>query len=140
MQFGAGQELAAQCPRVPHPEGWRVWSEADGPVPTGLLQRAQTMVENQGLPLGATQSFPLPGVMALIMVEPRAWGRDAQGAFTPGCFRAAGIYLPAHPPRSNESTAKSSGDRLATAVNIFTVVSLGIGIVASLVTWGKKKR
>src|SRR5689334_22404057 len=93
-QFGAGSELTAQCPRLPLPVGWRPWSEADGPIPTSLAQRAIALSADQTLPLGATESYPLPGVTALVRVEPHVWAPDPQGVLVPGCFRAAAIYLP----------------------------------------------
>ena len=70
VQFGAGSALAAQCPVVPTPDGWKPWFlDTDGPVPEALLARAVALAADQSIPLGTTESFPLPGVTTLIRVE-----------------------------------------------------------------------
>ena len=137
MQFGAGPELAAQCPRVPIPDGWRAWlSDADGPIPDALAQRAQAVANDLSVSLGSTESYPLPGVTALIRVEPRAWGRDALGNLVPGCFRAGGIFLPDGSPQVDSVTPPMS--KASKVVTALTVVSLAVGTAATLATWGKK--
>lgn len=136
MQFGAGPELAAQCSRVDMPDGWRAWTDAEGPIPDGLSKRAAALVADTNISLGATESYPLPGVTTLIRVEPRAWSRDEKGDFVQGCFRSSGIYLPDDAPEgAGKITPPSSG--LDKAVGVFTVVSLVVGTVATLATWGK---
>lgn len=134
-QFGAGSELAAQCPRVPPPNGWRPWViDADGPVPDLLASRAEAVANDASVPIGATESYPLPGVTTLIRVEPHTWGRNAQGELVQGCFRAGSIYLPGEtvaPPTNPD-------DRLSKTIGILTAVSLVVGTAATLYTWGKK--
>jgi len=135
-QFGPGSALAAQCPIAPIPNGWRAWSDADGPVPDALSARAQAVVADQAVPLGVTESYPLPGVTVLIRVEPRAWGRDAQGALVQGCFRSAGIFLPSGTSAGGGVTPPSSGgDSLSRTVGILTAVSLVVGTAATVATW-----
>jgi hypothetical protein len=137
-QFGVGPELAAQCPRVPIPDGWRAWlPDADGPVPDALAKRAQAVAGDQSVPLGATESYPLPGVTTLIRVEPRVWGRDAQGAPVEGCFRAGAIFLPSGAPIGAGVTPPSS-DNLSKTVGILTAVSLVVGTAATLAAWGRQ--
>lgn len=137
MQFGAGPELSAQCTRVLPPDGWRAWTDAEGPIPDGLSKRAAALAADTNIPLGVTESYPLPGVTTLIRVEPRAWAREASGALVPGCFRSAGIYLPDDAPEGAGVTAPTSTSKLDKAVGIFTVLSLVVGTVATLATWGK---
>lgn len=138
-QFGAGSEFVAQCPRAPTPEGWRPWTDAEGPIPTALTARAQAIANDPSISLGATESYPLPGVTTLIRVEPRVWGRDAQGTLVEGCFRAGGIFLPTSaPPAAGAATPPSSGGSLEKTIGILTVASLAVGTVATLVTWGRK--
>ncbi len=93
-QFGVGPDIAAQCPLAPTPDGWKAWGDPDGPIPDALAKRAQALVADTSIPLGTTESFPLPGVTTLIRVEPNAWSRNAQGNLVQGCFRAANVYLP----------------------------------------------
>jgi hypothetical protein len=136
-QFGAGPQLAAQCPIAPIPEGWRAWlPDADGPIPDALAKRAAALAADSGVALGATESFPLPGVTALIRVEPRVWGRDAQGGLIEGCFRAAGIFLPSGAPEGAGITPPSSSgwDK---AIAVLTVASLAVGTAATLHAWGQ---
>jgi len=136
MQFGAGPELAAQCPRVPVPDGWYAWTDASGPIPDALAQRAQALANDLSVSLGSTESYPLPGVTALIRVEPRAWGRNALGNLVTGCFRAGGIFLPSGAPQTeNVAPPMSKTSKIVTAL---TVASLAVGTAATLATWGKK--
>ena len=84
------------------------------------------------MPIGATESYPLPGVTVLLRVETRAWGRDDQGNLTQGCFRVAGVYLP------EVSVVSPEVDGWTRAAGILTVVSLAVGTIVTLTTWGKK--
>ena len=132
-QFGAGSELAAQCPRVPAPDGWKPWTDADGPVPDALARRAVALSADTSVPLGATESFPLPGVTTLIRVEPHTWGRDAKGELVQGCFRTGSVFLPVG--ESVTPPEKSGGwDK---AIAVLTVASLAVGTAATLYSWGK---
>lgn len=131
-QFGVGPELAAQCPSAPSPDGWRPWTDVDGPLPDALARRAQALADDQTLPLGATESYPLPGVTALIRIEPHVWRRDTQGNLVQGCFRAGLVYLP------GGAVAPSTSSGLDRTVGVLTVVSLAVGTVATLATWGRK--
>ena len=138
-QFGPGPDLAAQCPNVSVPDGWRPWTDADGPVPDALASRATAMAADSGVPLGTTESYPLPGVTTLIRVEPRMWLRDPQsGNLVQGCFRAGGIYLPSNAPPAPGVTPPTDSDGLTKAVGLLTVASLAVGTVATIATWGKK--
>jgi hypothetical protein len=130
-QFGAGPALAAQCPTVPPPDGWRAWVDADGPVPDALAARAASLAADQVVPLGTTESYPLPGVTPLVRVEPRAWSRDASGALVEGCFRASGIYLPIEAMSAAGVTAPSDG--LSRTISILTAASLAAGTLATVV-------
>jgi hypothetical protein len=133
-QFGSGSALAAQCPVAPIPDGWRAWTDADGAIPDALAKRAQAISADQSVPLGATESYPLPGVTTLIRVEPRVWTRDAQGALVQGCWRSTGIFLP-----SGAGVAPpSSGDNLSRTVGILTAVSLAVGTAATLAAWKRR--
>lgn len=128
-QFGAGSELAAQCPTTPTPDGWRPWTDAEGPIPDALVKRAQAVVADETVPLGATESYPLPGVTVLVRIEPRVWGRDAHGDLVQGCFRSAGVYLPSDAasvitPPTTDGTSK--------LVGYLTVASLAVGTVATI--------
>jgi hypothetical protein len=134
-QFGSGSALAAQCPVAPIPDGWRAWGDPDGPIPDTLVKRAQAIVADTSVPLGATESYPLPGVTTLIRVEPRVWARDAQGNLVQGCFRSAGIFLPSGGGVTPPST---SSDSLSRTIGILTVASLAVGTAATLATWGRK--
>lgn len=137
-QFGAGPELAAQCPRAPAPDGWRAWIDADGPVPDALAKRAEALVNDQATPLGATESYPLPGVTTLIRTEPRVWTRNDKGELVEGCFRSVGIYLPESAPEGAGSvTPPEKGSGWEKAATVFTVVSLAVGTAATLYSWGK---
>lgn len=132
-QFGVGPELSAQCPSVPPPDGYRAWIDADGPVPEGLAKRAAAFANDPTIPLGSTESYPLPGVTTLIRIEPHAWARDDKGNLVQGCFRAGAVFLPVG---SSVTPPSSSGwDK---AVTILTVASLAVGTAATLYTWGKK--
>jgi len=131
-QFGAGSELAAQCPQVPTPDGWRSWTDGDGPVPDALAKRATALATDASIPLGVTESYPLPGVTTLIRVEPHVWGRDEKGDLVQGCFRSTGIYLPA---AGGGITAPES--KTAKTVGVLTAISLAVGTVATLAALGK---
>lgn len=135
-QFGAGSDLAAQCPRVPIPDGYRAWIEADGPIPDDLAKRANAMALDESMPLGSTASYPLPGVTVLIRVEPRAWGRNDKGELVQGCFRVGGIFLPSGAPEGAGATPpeRSGWEKAAT---VLTVASLAVGTVATLAAWGR---
>jgi hypothetical protein len=134
-QFGVGPELAAQCPRVPVPDGWRAWLESDGPIPDALAKRSRALVDDQAIPLGTTESYPLPGVVTLIRIEPHIWSRSDGGELVQGCFRAGGIYLPSGAPSAEGIMAsESSTNKLIAGL---TVVSLGVGIVATVVSFRK---
>jgi hypothetical protein len=106
--------------------------EADGPIPDALAKRSRALVDDLTVPLGVTESFPLPGVTTLIRIEPHLWQRDANGNLVQGCFRAAGIYLPSDAPSADGITApESSTNKLISGL---TVVSLAAGIVATVVS------
>ena len=140
MAFGPGPQLAAQCPRVPTPDGWRPWTDEDGPIPVDLAKRAQAVSDDQNTPMGATESFPLPGVIALIRLEPRVWARDAQGNFMEGCFRATGVYLPGTTtPVSQVTPPSEDSSPFAKTIGVLTVGSLAVGIIATIASWRKKK-
>jgi hypothetical protein len=90
------------------------------------------MADDASVPLGTTESFPLPGVTTLIRVEPRVWNRDAQGALVQGCFRAGSVYLPV-----DAVVAPTDSDSLSKTISVLTVVSLAVGTAATLAAWGK---
>lgn len=133
-QFGAGPELSAQCPRVPTPDGWRGWGDADGPIPEALGKRAQALANDVGVPLGTTESYPLPGVTTLIRVEPRVWRREANGELVQGCFRSGGVYLPSGAPTEHVTPPS---DKTSKVVGVLTAGSLVVGIIATLASWGR---
>jgi len=134
MQFGAGPQLAAQCEHVGVPDGWRAWTDADGPVPDALYKRAAAIASDPNVPLGVTESYPLPGVVTLIRVEPSIWTRDTQGNVVEGCFRIARVYLPSATP-GGAGIAAPEGASLAKTVGVLTAASLALGIAASLAAW-----
>jgi hypothetical protein len=131
-QFGVGPELAQQCPSTPSPDGYRAWTDADGPVPDELTKRATAFASDTNIPLGSTESYPLPGVTTLIRIEPHAWGRDDKGKLVQGCFRAGAVFLP-----EGGSTAPEKGGGWDKTVAILTAVSLAVGTAATLYSWGK---
>jgi hypothetical protein len=133
-QFGAGPELSAQCPTVPAPDGWRLWTDAEGPIPEALEKRAAAFASDASVPLGSTESYPLPGVTTLIRVEPRVWARDASGNFVQGCFRSTGIYLPSE---GSVIPPEKGGSGWEKAIAVLTVASLAVGTAATLYSWGK---
>lgn len=135
-EFGAGPELAAQCRTAPTPDGWRAWTDADGPVPDTLTKRAQALVDDPSVPLGATESYPLPGVTVLLRVEPRVWSRDARGNLTQGCFRSVGIYLPE--TESSITSPATTTDGTGKVVGVLTAISLVVGIGATVVSMSGK--
>lgn len=132
-QFGSGPEFAAQCPQVPAPEGWRPWTESDGPMPDALAKRVQSLVDDPGIPLGTTESYPLPGVTTLIRLEPHMWSRDASGALVQGCFRSGGIYLPSGSPSADGITAPESN--MNKVITGLTAVSLVVGIATTAMSF-----
>jgi hypothetical protein len=134
-QFGAGPELAAQCPTVPAPDGWRPWTDAEGPIPEALEKRAAAFVADLSIPLGSTESYPLPGVTTLIRIEPRVWSRDAVGNLVQGCFRSGGIYLPDGGVTSPQEKGGSGWEK---TIAVLTVASLAVGTAATLYSWGKR--
>ena len=92
------------------------------------------MIDDPSVSLGATESYPLPGITTLIRVEPRVWGRNENGDLVQGCFRSAGIYLPSgSPPAETAETPESPTNKL---VGGLTVASLAVGIVATLASLG----
>jgi len=129
-QFGPGADLAAQCPQIPTPDGWRAWMDGDGPVPDALAKRATSVAADTSVPLGTTESYPLPGVVALIRVEPHAWARDAGGNLVQGCFRAGAIFLPSGAAAGAGVTPPTDGT--SKVVGVLTVVSLAVGTVATI--------
>lgn len=137
--FGAGPQLAAQCPIVPMPDGWRAWfADSDGPIPDALAQRAKAIVADSATPLGTTESYPLPGVTTLIRIEPRVWGRDEKGNLVEGCFKAAGIYIPSGAPAgAGVAPPSSSSSKWSGAIAILTVASLAVGTAATIHGWKK---
>lgn len=138
-QFGAGPQLAAQCPPITTPDGWRAWTDADGPVPDGLAARAAALATDPTALLGATESYPLPGVVTLIRVEPRVWGKQGD-SLVQGCFRVSGIYLPSD-AASGAGTIAPTSDRWTRIATIATVISLTVGTAATLAAWeGRKKK
>lgn len=135
-QYGAGPELAAQCPRVAPPDGWRPWIDADGPVPEALAKRAQAIAADTAVALGTTESFPLPGVTVLLRVEPHVWGRNEKGDLVQGCFRAGAIFLPSGAPPVPATVTPPEESKAGKIVTGLTVASLAVGIVATLASLG----
>lgn len=86
------------------------------------------------MPLGATESYPLPGVTTLIRIEPRVWGRDEKNDLVQGCFRSAGIYLPGG-TSEGAGIAPPSSSGLDRTIGVLTVISLAVGTAATLVHW-----
>lgn len=136
ISYGQGNEFAAQCQTASAPDGWRNWIDADGPIPDALAKRAKAIIDDPSVPLGATESYPLPGVTTLIRIEPRVWGRNENGDLVQGCFRAAGVYIPAGAPEGAgvASPSKSGWDR---AIAVLTVASLSVGTAATLHGWSQ---
>jgi hypothetical protein len=137
-QFGVGPELAAQCPSIAPLIGYRPWTSVDGPIPDALAARAMAAAADLSVDLGATESFPLPGVIAVIRVEPHVWGPDTQGALVEGCFRAGGVYLPVGDAQQEISTP-TSADSLSKTIAILTAVSLAVGTIATLASWRARR-
>lgn len=131
--FGSGPQLAAQCPRVAPPDGWRAWTDADGPIPEPIARRATEIAADESVPLGTTESHPLAGTAVLVRVEPRAWQRQG-GELVEGCFRAGAIYVPSSSSShvSEVTPPAQKPDTLARTVTILTAVSLVIGIGATV--------
>jgi hypothetical protein len=105
-------------------------------VPDALAKRATAIAADQTVPLGTTESYPLPGVTTLIRIEPRIWSRNEQGVLVQGCFRSGSIYLPAAAAAGAGTAPSETG--LAKAAAVLTVVSLAVGTAATLAAWGEK--
>jgi hypothetical protein len=133
VQFGADPQLAAQCAQVPTPDGWRPWADLDGNVPDSLAKRAAALASDQSVPLGTTESFPLPGVITLIRVEPRVWGKDDKGNLVQGCFRSGSVYLP-YASATGAGIRPPQVDPWSRAATYLTVASLSVGTVATIVS------
>ncbi|RPH62420.1 MAG: hypothetical protein EHM89_05620 [Acidobacteria bacterium] len=94
------------------------------------------MVDDPAVPLGTTESYPLPGVTTLIRLEPHSWSRNSDGDLVQGCFRAGGIYLPSGSPSAEGITApESSTNKL---IGGLTIVSLAVGIAATVASFKDK--
>lgn len=131
MQFGVDPRLAAQCAQVPTPDGWRPWIvDGDGPIPDALAKRVAALSADQAVPLGTTESYPLPGVITLIRIEPRVWGKDDKGNLVQGCFRTGSVYLPGATASGAGIAPPVSG--WSKAATILTVASLTVGTVATI--------
>lgn len=104
-------------------------------MPAALSARASALVADPTVPLGATESYPLPGVTTLVRVEPHTWNRDAQGNLVAGCFRAGGIYLPSGAAAGAGVTAPAADEGLNRTVGILTAVSLAVGTAATIAAW-----
>ena len=135
-QYGVGPEFSAQCPRAPTLDGWRPWTESDGPIPDAIVARGKALIADDRFQLGSAESFPLPGVIALLRVEPHVWGRTENGDLVQGCFRATGVYLP-EPQESTPQTAGST-QTLGRTIAVLTAASLAIGIATTLIRWRRK--
>jgi hypothetical protein len=96
------------------------------------------LVEDQGVPLGTTESFPLPGVTTLIRVEPTIWMRDKGGQLIQGCFRSGGIYLPENAPAASGITAPESTQ--SKIIGALTIASLSVGTLATVASLRKRKK
>jgi hypothetical protein len=95
--YGTGPTFKAQCPRSVIPSGFRYWNDVtDGPIPSELVARARLLSDDLGLPLGTTESYPLNGTTALLVVEPHPYTHNNKGETVEGCFHSAGVYVPAH--------------------------------------------
>jgi len=136
-QFGAGPQFAAQCPRAPWLVGFRPWTDADGPVPAPLAARATALAGDSTVALDTTESFPLPGVTALVRVEARPWLRGADGSLAEGCFRVGGVYLPIDSPPTAPARRDEGWSR---TVAILTAASLGVGLLATVSSWAFSKK
>jgi hypothetical protein len=130
VTYGAGAQFAAQCPHAAVPQGWRYWrEETDGPIPAAVAARAQALSNDTSIPLGATESYPLPGTTALILVEPHPWTRDDKGAIVTGCFHGAGVYVPSGEPVTPPLVEEAG---MSKTVGILTVASLSVGLLLSV--------
>jgi hypothetical protein len=133
MQFGTDAKLAAQCVQAPTPDGWRPWADLDGNQPDALVKRATALAADENVPLGTTESFPLPGVVTMIRVEPRIWGKDEKGNFVQGCFRTGSVYLP-YAAATGAGITPPQVSGWSKAATILTVASLAVGTVATIVS------
>jgi hypothetical protein len=112
-------------------------------VPDALSKRAQAIASDQTIPLGTTESYPLPGVTTLIRIEPRVWGKDAQGNLVQGCFRVGGIYLPVSASAlANGGVTPPSASTWdwGKTVTVLTAASLAVGTVATVMTLRAEKK
>jgi hypothetical protein len=98
------------------------------------MKRAQALIDDASLPLGTTESYPLPGVTAFLRLEPHVWSRNEKGELIQGCFRSVGIYLPDDAPEG-AGVYTPEKDKWERAATILTVASLVVGIGA--VFWGR---
>jgi len=127
VSYGAGAGYAAKCPRGVIPSGYRYWNEGeDGPIPAALVARANALANDLAIPLGVTESFPLPGVTALLLVEPHTWTRDRQGNPLEGCFHACGAYVPTGGVEPTPPVQQMSS--LSKTAAVLTIVSLSAGL------------
>lgn len=127
VAYGAGAGYAAKCPRGVIPQGFRYWNEPeDGPIPSALVARANALADDLSIPLGATESYPLSGVAALLVVEPHTWTRDRQGNLIEGCFHACGAYVPTGEKPAPPVVAPMTG--LSKTAAILTIASLSVGL------------
>jgi hypothetical protein len=103
------------------------------------LSRGQALIDDHTVALGSTESYPIPGTTVLIRVEPHVWGRDPNGNLIQGCFRSVGIYLPTGTPPVSEVVTPPSEEegKLSKTIGVLTAVSLVVGTVATLATWGR---
>ena len=109
-------------------------------MPDDLLARSQALVADTAIPLGTTESYPLPGVTTLMRVEPSLWGRS-NGDVVQGCFRSTGIYLPSKAPLVKSTEEKKEGISPTTKlIGGLTVVSLTVGIIATVASLRKRKK
>jgi hypothetical protein len=93
------------------------------------------MAADASIPLGTTESYPLPGVTTLIRIEPHVWGRDPQGTLVQGCFRAGGIYLPSGTPEGTAGITPPES-KINKAITVFTLASLVAGTIATVSSLG----
>lgn len=138
MRFGPGSQLAAQCTPVAPPSGWRPWTpDLDGPLPPALAAHVNdlALADDAQVPLGTTETFPLPGVTALIRVEPRLWQNGE-----PGCFRAGAVYLPAFTTETVVAPTAKDRTKLEVTIAVLTVASLTVGTIATLSSLSRRRK
>jgi hypothetical protein len=104
------------------------------------LQRSKALVDDPAIPLGTTESYPLPGVTTLMRVEPSLWGRVGSD-LVQGCFRSAAIYVPAQSALVKSIEEKKEGISQTTKlIGGLTIVSLTVGIIATVTSLRKRKK